>query len=62
MRRLEAALAVVIEMVFIVLRGVNKTNSRISVLDDMRADFVLFRDLFGRIPRDMVLEKTRSEG
>ncbi|GAB0179817.1 hypothetical protein GRJ2_000447000 [Grus japonensis] len=45
------------EMVLIILRRGSTANSRISILDVSRADFDLFRDLFGRIPRDMVLEK-----
>jgi len=49
------------EMVFIILRGGSKANSRISVLHVMKEDFSLFRDLSGRIPRDIVLEKQGVE-
>lgn len=48
-------------MVFTILREGSKANSRISVLGVMTADFSLFKDLFGRIPRDMVLEKLGVE-
>ncbi|OPJ67032.1 hypothetical protein AV530_016958 [Patagioenas fasciata monilis] len=49
------------KMVFTILREGSKANSRISVLGVMTADFSLFKDLFGRIPRDMVLEKLGVE-
>lgn len=49
------------KMVFTILREGNKANSKISVLDVMTANFGLSKNLFGRIPRDMVLEKWEVE-
>lgn len=45
------------KMVFIILRRGAKANNRISILDVIRADCGLFRDLSGKIPWDTVLER-----
>lgn len=43
-------------MEYKILRGMNKTKSRITTLDIRRPEFELFRDLLGRIPREIALE------
>ncbi|PKU36894.1 hypothetical protein llap_12800 [Limosa lapponica baueri] len=45
------------EMVeFKILRAVRRVCSKFTTLDFRRADFGLFRDLLGRVPRDKALE------
>lgn len=45
-------------VVFSILRGPNKANSKITGLDFRLADFSLCRNVLGRIPKDMALERT----
>jgi len=50
------------EMVeFRILRAVRRVHSRLTTLDFRRADFGLFRDLLGRVPRDKALERTETQ-
>ncbi|GAB0208089.1 hypothetical protein GRJ2_003274600 [Grus japonensis] len=45
------------EMVeFRILRAARKALSKLTTLEFRRADFGLFRDLLGRLPRDKALE------
>ncbi|GAB0203511.1 hypothetical protein GRJ2_002816700 [Grus japonensis] len=45
------------EMVeFEILRAARRVHGKLTTLDFRRADFGLFRDLLGRIPRDKALE------
>lgn len=46
---------------FRILRAEYKATSRFTTLDLWRPDFGLFRDLLGRIPRDMALERSPGE-
>ncbi|GAB0193347.1 nucleoside diphosphate kinase 6 [Grus japonensis] len=41
---------------FKILRAVRRAHSKLTALDFRRADFGLFRDLLGRLPRDKALE------
>ncbi|PKU36238.1 rna-directed dna polymerase from mobile element jockey-like [Limosa lapponica baueri] len=43
---------------FKILRAARSVHSRLTILDFMRADFGIFRDLFGKVPRDKVLVET----
>lgn len=50
------------EMVeFVILKGGDKANSMITTLDYRTADFVLLKDLLGRIPREMVMERKADQ-
>lgn len=52
-----AAMTKILE--FKVLRGISKTNSRITTLYFRKADIGLFRILFGTSPGEIVLEGKR---
>lgn len=52
-----AAMTKILE--FKVLRGISKTNSRITTLYFRRPNIGLFRILFGTIPGEIVLEGKR---
>lgn len=44
-----------------ILRGSSRPKSRTTALDFRRADFNIFRDLFGRISWDMALGRRGDE-
>ena len=46
---------------FCILRRANKANSKITALDFRMADFSLFRDMLGRNPWDMALERRGAQ-
>lgn len=44
-----------------IVGGWSRAKSKITILDFMRADSGLFRDLLGRIPLDKALEGRRTQ-